>query len=184
MAEQGTGVERRHPAGRLTQGPVSLLRQQWQQWRQWLLGLVCWLGLLPAWAGSDSLRIGIQLEPPSLDITTTSAGTASEITYANVYEGLTFIDGEGQVRPRLATQWQVSKDGKTVDFELRKQVLYHDGKPFNADTAVFSLQRMMKMTGMNAYLAGLPEPLYALFGTGYLGYTAARQWGKVKGVDR
>jgi hypothetical protein len=38
--------------------------------------------------------------------------------------------------------------------------------------------------GMNAYLAGLPEPLYALFGTGYLGYTAARQWGKVKGVDR
>ena len=38
--------------------------------------------------------------------------------------------------------------------------------------------------GMNAYLAGLPEPLYALFGTGYLGYTAARQWGKAKGVER
>lgn len=38
--------------------------------------------------------------------------------------------------------------------------------------------------GMNAYLGGLPEPLYALFGTGYLGYTAARQWGKVKGVDK
>ncbi|WP_298302491.1 holin family protein [uncultured Erythrobacter sp.] len=39
-------------------------------------------------------------------------------------------------------------------------------------------------SGMNAYLSGLPEPLYALFGTGYLGYTAARQWGKVKGVDK
>mgnify|MGYP000383300537 CR=1 FL=1 len=38
--------------------------------------------------------------------------------------------------------------------------------------------------GMNAYLNGLPEPLYALFGTGYLGYTAARQWGKIKGVER
>ena len=38
--------------------------------------------------------------------------------------------------------------------------------------------------GMNAYLGGLPEPLYALFGTGYLGYTAARQWGKAKGVDK
>ncbi|RED17550.1 holin family protein [Parasphingopyxis lamellibrachiae] len=37
--------------------------------------------------------------------------------------------------------------------------------------------------GMNAYLQGIPEPLYALFGTGYLGYTAARQWGKVKGVE-
>lgn len=38
-------------------------------------------------------------------------------------------------------------------------------------------------SGMNAYLNGLPEPLYALFGTGYLGYTAARQWGKAKGTD-
>lgn len=38
--------------------------------------------------------------------------------------------------------------------------------------------------GMNAYLNGLPEPLYALFGTGYLGYTAARQWGKAKGTDK
>ena len=38
--------------------------------------------------------------------------------------------------------------------------------------------------GMNAYLNGLPEPLYALFGTGYLGYTAARQWGKAKGIEK
>lgn len=37
--------------------------------------------------------------------------------------------------------------------------------------------------GISAYLRGLPEELYALFGTGYLGYTAARQWGKVKGVE-
>lgn len=39
-------------------------------------------------------------------------------------------------------------------------------------------------TGMTAYLRGLPEELYALFGTGYLGYTAARQWGKIKGVEK
>lgn len=39
-------------------------------------------------------------------------------------------------------------------------------------------------SGMTAYLRGLPEELYALFGTGYLGYTAARTWGKVKGVER
>ena len=38
--------------------------------------------------------------------------------------------------------------------------------------------------GMTGYLRGLPEELYALFGTGYLGYTAARQWGKVKGVEK
>ena len=38
--------------------------------------------------------------------------------------------------------------------------------------------------GMTAYLAGIPEPLYALFGTGYLGYTVARSWGKARGSEK
>jgi len=38
--------------------------------------------------------------------------------------------------------------------------------------------------GMAAYLAALPEPLYVLFGTGYLGYTVSRQWGKIAGSDQ
>ena len=33
---------------------------------------------------------------------------------------------------------------------------------------------------IGAYLNAIPEPLYTLFGTGYLGYTVARQWGKAK----
>jgi hypothetical protein len=31
-----------------------------------------------------------------------------------------------------------------------------------------------------AYLDAIPEPLYALFGTGYLGYTVVREWGKAR----
>ena len=38
--------------------------------------------------------------------------------------------------------------------------------------------------GVAAYLRAIPEPPYALFGAGYLGYTAARQWGKIAGSDR
>ena len=34
---------------------------------------------------------------------------------------------------------------------------------------------------MTGYLHGLPEELYALFGTGYLGYAAMRQWGQGEG---
>ena len=50
--------------------------------------------------------------------------------------------------------------------------------------AAFSAQTAQDIGhGMTSYLRALPEELYALFGTGYLGYTAARQWGKVKGVD-
>jgi hypothetical protein len=41
-----------------------------------------------------------------------------------------------------------------------------------------------RMTGaIAAYLAAIPEPLWAVFAAGYLGYTAARQWGKVQGSD-
>jgi hypothetical protein len=38
--------------------------------------------------------------------------------------------------------------------------------------------------GMTGYLAAIPESLWWLFGSGYLGYTAARQYGKAKGSDR
>ncbi|MET1754953.1 3TM-type holin [Novosphingobium sp. RD2P27] len=38
--------------------------------------------------------------------------------------------------------------------------------------------------GVRAYLEALPEPLYALFGTGYLGYATLRQWGKAKERER
>ncbi|MCH7628592.1 MAG: hypothetical protein IH997_07735 [Proteobacteria bacterium] len=42
-------------------------------------------------------------------------------------------------------------------------------------------QAALAMIGaMSAYFRGLPEPLYALFGTGYVGYTVARQWGKMR----
>ena len=51
--------------------------------------------------------------------------------------------------------------------------------------AAFSPPVAHAMTvAMTAYLGALPEPLYALFGTCYLGYTAARQWGKLRGIDR
>lgn len=50
--------------------------------------------------------------------------------------------------------------------------------------AAFSAETAQDIgAGISAYLRGLSEQLYALFGTGYLGYTAARQWGKAKGVE-
>lgn len=55
--------------------------------------------------------------------------------------------------------------------------------PMGLITAVSPGTARVIAEGMNAYLAGLPEPLYALFGTGYLGYTAARAWGKAKGLE-
>jgi len=38
--------------------------------------------------------------------------------------------------------------------------------------------------GMRLWLAAVPESMWAMFGVGYLGYTAARQYGKGKGTDK
>lgn len=56
--------------------------------------------------------------------------------------------------------------------------------PMGLIAAVRPATAMAIAAGMSAYLGGIPEPLYALFGTGYLGYTVARQWGKAIGTDK
>ena len=37
--------------------------------------------------------------------------------------------------------------------------------------------------GMNIYFAAIPESMWALFGTGNLGYTAERSWARARGFD-
>ena len=98
----------------------------------------------------DSVQIGLQLEPPLLDPTVIAAAAAAgEVTYGNVFEGLTLIDGEGQVVPRLASGWTVSADGLRYTFTLRSGVRFHDDKPFDAAVAAFSLKRLLAPESAN-----------------------------------
>ncbi len=62
----------------------------------------------------------------------------------SLYESLvSFKEGSLELEGRLATSWTVSADGKTVTFELRPGVTFHDGTPFDAETVVFSVQRLL-----------------------------------------
>jgi len=45
----------------------------------------------------------------------------------------------------LAEKWEVSKDGLTFTFQIRKGVLFESGKPLTAEDAAFSLQRVVKL---------------------------------------
>lgn len=114
-----------------------------------LLALVVLFAVRPAFGARDDLRVGVQLEPPGLDPTSTSSASAGEITYANVLEGLTVMDGEGRLRPRLATDWTRSADGLSYQFRLRRNVLYHDGKGFDAHSAASSLRRIIEPGSAN-----------------------------------
>lgn len=115
-----------------------------------LAALLCGLLLcLPAWAVRDTVRLGVQLEPPMLDPTLTAAATAGEIVYANLLEGLTVIDAKGRVAPRLATEWVRAPDGLSYTFTLRRGVRFHDGKAFDAGVAAASLRRILAPDSRN-----------------------------------
>jgi peptide/nickel transport system substrate-binding protein len=130
---------------------------------RWIRGVFAFFVLcMPLWAASAAPRtdivLGIGLEPPHLDPTAGAAAAIGEVTYANVLEGLTRIDAEGAVRPALAESWTVSPDGRTYVFKLRQGVRYHDGSPFDATTAAFSLNRARADDSVNPQKA-LFEPI-------------------------
>ncbi|MCP4750184.1 MAG: ABC transporter substrate-binding protein [Proteobacteria bacterium] len=106
-----------------------------------------------AMAAKSSLTMGIVLEPPHLDPTAGAAAAIDEIVYANVFEGLTRINRNGEVKPALAESWTISKDKKTYTFKLHKGVSFHDGAKFDADDVVFSLNRARGKSSVNAQKA-------------------------------
>ncbi len=58
---------------------------------------------------------------------------------ALIFNGLTDANEKGEIVPDLATRWEVSDDGLTYTFHLRRGVRWHDGAPFTADDIVFTI---------------------------------------------
>ena len=56
-----------------------------------------------------------------------------------VYAGLTKYDKDGNLLMDLAESYEVSNDGLTYTFKLRKNLLWHDGSPLTAEDVVFTV---------------------------------------------
>jgi peptide/nickel transport system substrate-binding protein len=92
---------------------------------------------------SEILVVGQIAEPKALDPSTVTAVNDFRIL-VNVYEGLVrYADGSLAVEPALATDWTISDDGLTYTFNLREDVEFHDGTPFNAEAVKFNFDRML-----------------------------------------
>lgn len=64
------------------------------------------------------LNVGATAEPLGLDPATVSgAGTPFVLLY-NVYETLVRLDADGEIRPLLATEWEISDDNTVYTFVL------------------------------------------------------------------
>ncbi|GGF49328.1 peptide ABC transporter substrate-binding protein [Azorhizobium oxalatiphilum] len=92
-------------------------------------------------AAKDRLVVGMPVEPTGLDPTIAAPVSIGQVTWQNVFEGLTRIDRDGKVQPQLAKSWTISSDGLVYRFALQDGVAFHDGTPFDASVAKFALDR-------------------------------------------
>ena len=100
----------------------------------------------------SSNKPGVRLDP-HIDV-------SWEVLYilSAVYDTLVYQDADGNYVPGLASEWQVSDDGKSYIFHLRDDVSFHDGSPFNAEAVKFNFERILSL-GPQSLKAGslLPD---------------------------
>ncbi|XUM24894.1 ABC transporter substrate-binding protein [Bradyrhizobium oligotrophicum S58] len=93
-----------------------------------------------------TLRIGLAEDPDVLD-PTMARTYVGRIVFAATCDKLFDIDEKLNIVPQLALSQQTSADGKEVTIKLRPGVKFHDGEPFDAEAAKFSLDRHLTFPG-------------------------------------
>ncbi|WP_186374275.1 ABC transporter substrate-binding protein [Roseomonas gilardii] len=94
---------------------------------------------LSAAAPAQELRLGIALEPTSLDPHFHAYGAAMAMS-RQIFEPLLTIGEDGQPKPLLAAAW-TARGNEGWEFELREDARFSDGAPLTPDDVVFTFQR-------------------------------------------
>ncbi|MBY8974706.1 ABC transporter substrate-binding protein [Rhodobacteraceae bacterium NNCM2] len=85
----------------------------------------------------------VQPEPPSLASYLSTSGPIGLVA-PKIYDGLFDYDIDLNIVPALAESYEISADGKTVTFNLRKGVTWHDGEPFTSADVQFTVMEILK----------------------------------------
>jgi peptide/nickel transport system substrate-binding protein len=112
-------------------------------------------------APRDTLVIGLQQEPTSLDPTSDATASIDSVMTASVFETLTTSSGLGEVRPLLAKAWEVSADGTVYTFHLNEGVKFTDGEALDSAVVKFSFDRAMAPDSVNPS-KGIFAPIAAI----------------------
>src|ERR1700720_3302682 len=91
-----------------------------------------------------TLRIGLAEDPDILD-PTLARTYVGRIVFPSFCDKLFDMDEKLNIVPQLALSHETSADGKEVTIKLRPGVKFHDGEPFDAEAAKFSLDRHLTL---------------------------------------
>ena len=89
---------------------------------------------------SNTFRYPITSEITSLDPSKVQDGDTID-ALQQVFEGLVKWDEKSQVVPNIAEKWDISPDGKTYTFTIRKGVKFHNGREVKAADFKYTLER-------------------------------------------
>ena len=103
--------------------------------------LACALAPLPAAAQAKHLRFASAFDPQSMDPHALALLYQTRVV-TQIYEGLVNRGKDFKLEPSLALSWEML-NATTWRFKLRPGVKFHDGAPFTADDAVFSIERAL-----------------------------------------
>jgi peptide/nickel transport system substrate-binding protein len=70
-----------------------------------------------------------------------------------VTDPLVILDANGDYQPALATSWESSPDGSSWTFNLRDDVMFQDGTPFNAEAVKLNIERILAPETASAQMA-------------------------------
>src|SRR6202158_3387396 len=104
------------------------------------------LSLGAAVQAQTTLRVGLAEDPDVLD-PTLARTYVGRIVFSALCDKLFDIDEKLNIVPQLALSHETSADGKEMTIKLRPGVKFHDGEPFDAEAAKFSLERHLNMQG-------------------------------------
>ena len=115
-------------------------------WRLLTVTVVLLVSLGASVRAETTLRIGLAEDPDILD-PTLARTYVGRIVFSAVCDKLFDIDEKLNIVPQLALSYETSADGKEVTIKLRPNVKFHDGEPFDAEAAKFSLERHLTFAG-------------------------------------
>lgn len=111
-------------------------------------------------APKDTLRLGLIGLPPSLGNPYRTTNIPSILTWGAIFDGLTRIDGQGNLQPWLALSWHVI-DPTTWRFTLRPNVAFSNGEKLTAQAVVNAVEYLV---GPGAAIEGTARELQSLAG--------------------
>ncbi|WP_144264630.1 ABC transporter substrate-binding protein [Polaromonas sp. C04] len=108
----------------------------------WLASSLPLAAIAQAQSGTGgALNIALFPEPTSIMVGWGQTGP-SQLVNGNIYDGLLRYDEKLNPMPGLASAWTISKDSLVYTFTLKRGVTWHDGKPFDAQDVIFSIDKL------------------------------------------